>query len=226
MTLVPLRVPLRRSLSALIMFCCWQTFAHSTLVTHSFGGLITDPGPLNPPFLQGTAFTGSFTYDLATPPDLAIDGAARYRALTRFSFDLQGYSISFSGGARIDVVDGTIVGGSDRLQIEPISPLLGQSINGFRPDSAGLLLEDASASTFDGAALPSSLSLDDFDAALISVSFVLDQGPISIGLLATGTLTALTPEPNGAVEPATLTLCLLGFLGLALHRRLGSPQFP
>jgi hypothetical protein len=212
-----LAVP-HRALVAMAVILCYNAPAHSTLITHSLAGTISsEPGPLAPPFSLGGAFSGSFSYDSATPADFTSDGFAIYPALTRFSFEIDGYSVSFTGRASIMVENG--IQGMDAFRINSIGPLSGVAINGFRPDAAAMALEDATASAFDSTALPANLSRDDFTSAVLALLFLRESPFLTIGFIAQGNLTTLERAPDSVAEPATLALVGLSLLSLPAIRK-------
>jgi hypothetical protein len=86
------------------------------------------------------------------------------------------------------------------------------------PDAPlSLYLSDSSRTAFDSEDLPTSLTLEDFDQALIGQVLF---GPGGVSFLAMGTAQSLVQIP----EPASGALALAGLLVLALGRRAGASR--
>jgi hypothetical protein len=198
--------------------------AAASLATYNFTGDITQVDDGFTAFSVGETFSGSLTYNLDTP-NTGDDVSGVYDGLTSLTFNIGGYTFSMtnpSGTFEVQVgnqgTNGTSTETTDRFSVlSDATNGLSGSIPGFTIGSIILRLDDSTGNLFSTDALPSDVTLADFDSNGVFVSFdaVVDPG-------ISGELTAFAPA--AIPEPGSLAIlagALAGMFVMTRRRRVG-----
>jgi hypothetical protein len=192
-------------------------------VTFSYTGIVTsiDSDPLDPFNGQigfGSAFSGLFTFDSASPDTVANPVVGSYFSPSGSPFGINvdfGNGASFGENGFLNV--GVIHNAIDELTV--LGCVTGTPCTGLTME---LLLIDAQGSVFSSDALPLAAPLlSAFEVADLILttelngSFVEIQGQLT-SLQCTGGCDA-TPPPAAVPEPTSIVLCATGLGGLYLR---------
>ena len=171
----------------------------------------------------GASFTGTFLYDTDTP---AGDPGTTQNFYLHGAGDIRDWTIRFSSNVALNLpADGTlrvriangIVSGQQEKDVFSLSSGSIPDVSGLVIREAILTLEDTDASVFSSSALPSALSISDFELAQISLLAMksVTGGPSPRPSFDSdtikGSITSLHPIP----EPGTAGLLLLGLIALS-----------
>jgi hypothetical protein len=173
----------------------------------SFTGQVTSvDAALSASFQSGDAISGSFSFDSdamdASPADLTF---GEYQ-VSDLSIQVGTYSPDVDAGDTLEIGNHS----ADFLNL--IANPSGSSVGAFSPNFWQLNLADSTGSVFDSDALPTSLSLDDFDSGIIVFEFFDGMSFPQV----TGTVTSISLPV--VPEPASALLVLAGLVALGLAR--------
>lgn len=178
-------------LAALLVSGLASAPVNAEILTFQFGGVVNSTS--NPSVAD--QFTGSFAYDTSVPSSAGNLGSSIYNALYAYSFDSGQFSTSVGFNSSNDLQITDSFTGSDQLLIRVYQ--LNSSY------SSAITFLDYSGTAFTSTALPSTLSLSQFDSATI-VLFGAD-GPIR------GTITSLSQVKSAVPELSTWAMMMVGF---------------
>jgi PEP-CTERM motif len=203
-----------------LVFVCLALLAfprnsHALPVELSFGGTIAGIdllGSLGVP----TTFSGTLTYDSDAPATISSSNENVYvGAVTAFALQIGGHIFTTNPATSSIFVENNLAGDAIRLGFA-LTPILGYSNISFT-----MMLRDTTQALFSSTALPTAMSLSDFNAGGCGGSF----GPCAsmtghsvpgsvFELNLTGSLThfSATSVVASVPEPATLVLVGVGFL--------------
>lgn len=180
------------------------------------GTVVSVDASLAGTFSPGQAITGSYVFESTTPATSGSTATiAVFNALKSFQVTVGTYSASSAAAAEIQVDDNPGLPFHDRYGVisRASQGLTGGAVGGNPLLAAGFRLDDSTDTRFSTAmALPTSVSLAGFD----SNAFFLFFNTFADLKLVTGTLTSVST--TAIPEPATVTLCVLGGLGLLGYR--------
>jgi hypothetical protein len=200
--------------------------AHAELVTLNFSGVVTDNGGIDA--TVGSSFTGTYTFDTATPDtDPSADGG-------RYANPRVSYAIHFQGGAQGDFwYRGGAAGSAPSDDAITTTGQTGFSVTiadggAFLPQLGGGAGWEAyeGMMTIGGAGVTSGPSLSavasaDFSKASVATFQLSAHQDLSTWTQLSGTITSLSTQNGPVPEPQTAALLLCGIAVLVgmSHRR-------
>jgi hypothetical protein len=201
-----------------VLYLSWVAFfvASSTVeaetLTVSFSGAVTTvPTELSSTFFVSDPITGSFDIDSLTPDTDADPTRGEYIGPTNFSFEFGSYLATGPGG-----------GGGDSVTVLNTTPdtfgfnglcggpgCIADDVGAYFLTNMSLSLTDSTDTAFSSDALPTSLDINDFDSAKVSLIFQHATLPSKtvVGEISSVTL---VPEPSTSLLGMTAMLFVAG----------------
>lgn len=208
--------------------------ANAAIITYNFSGTVTDNPPatsLAGTFAFGESYSGTISFDTSvadsngSPTNGEYDGA-----LTSINVNIGSYAASATGG-KIEVEEASFFDSFD-AEAKNAAPLFGgsatvtgASVGGLSLGGIQFLLLDTTKSVFSSDAMPLSLSLGDFNVAIVSLLFYDASQPVTSAITSLAlSLDTLTLEETSIAVPAPgaplILGCALAGLGFARRQRL------
>jgi hypothetical protein len=205
-----------------VLYLSWVAFfvASSTVeaetLTVSFSGAVTTvPTELSSTFFVSDPITGSFEIDSLSPDFREDPTIGLYIGPTNFSFEFGSYLATGPGG-----------GGGDSVTVLNTTPdtfgfngtcggaaCIAADVGAYFLTNMSLSLTDSTDTAFSSDALPTSLDINDFDSAKVSLIF---QHATLPSKTVVGEISSVTLVP----EPSTSLLGMTAMLFVAGLRRL------